>query len=74
MNLKAVDNTLEASARVCRCRRNVNGSGGLLPPVTANAPQFVKDVLGKLTAGAGERPARERVPGGRHVPDRHGAI
>ena len=53
MNLKAVDNTLEHLHEV-PVPKNVNGSGGLLPPVTSNAPQFVKDVLGKLTAGEGD--------------------
>jgi pyruvate-ferredoxin/flavodoxin oxidoreductase len=53
MNLKAVDNTLEHLHEVPVTSR-VNGSGGLLPPVTSNAPQFVKDVLGKLTAGEGD--------------------
>jgi pyruvate-ferredoxin/flavodoxin oxidoreductase len=53
MNLKAVDNTLEHLHEV-PVPKNVNGSGGLLPPVTPNAPQFVKDVLGKLTAGEGD--------------------
>ena len=53
MNLKAVDNTLEHLHEV-PVLKNVNGSGGLLPPVTPNAPQFVKDVLGKLTAGEGD--------------------
>jgi pyruvate-ferredoxin/flavodoxin oxidoreductase len=53
MNLKAVDNTLEHLHEVPVPNR-VNGSGGLLPPVTPNAPQFVKDVLGKLTAGEGD--------------------
>ena len=53
MNLKAVDNTLEHLHEV-PVPKNVNGSGGLLPPVTSNAPQFVKDVLGRLTAGEGD--------------------
>ena len=53
MNLKAVDNTLEHLHEV-PVPKNVNGSGGLLPPVTPNAPQFVKDVLGRLTAGEGD--------------------
>jgi pyruvate-ferredoxin/flavodoxin oxidoreductase len=53
MNLKAVDNTLVHLHEVA-VTKNVNGSGGLLPPVTPNAPQFVKDVLGKLTAGEGD--------------------
>jgi pyruvate-ferredoxin/flavodoxin oxidoreductase len=53
-NLKAVDNTLEHLHEVKVAGNGLNGSGGLLPPVTSNAPQFVKDVLGKLTAGEGE--------------------
>ncbi|HTY86546.1 MAG TPA: pyruvate:ferredoxin (flavodoxin) oxidoreductase [Candidatus Acidoferrum sp.] len=53
MNLKAVDNTLEHLHEVPVPNR-VNGSGGLLPPVTPNAPKFVKDVLGPLTAGVGD--------------------
>jgi pyruvate-ferredoxin/flavodoxin oxidoreductase len=53
MNLKAVDNTLEHLHEVPVTSR-VNGSGGLLPPVTPNAPQFVRDVLGRLTAGEGD--------------------
>jgi pyruvate-ferredoxin/flavodoxin oxidoreductase len=53
MNLKAVDNTLEHLHEVPLPGR-VNGSGGLLPPVTPNAPRFVQDVLGRLTAGEGD--------------------
>jgi pyruvate-ferredoxin/flavodoxin oxidoreductase len=53
MNLKAVDNTLEHLHEVPVPQR-VNGSGGLLPPVTPNAPEFVKRVLGRLTAGEGD--------------------
>ena len=53
MNLKAVDNTLEHLHEV-PVTRSVNGSGDLLPPISPNAPQFVKDVLGRLTAGEGD--------------------
>jgi pyruvate-ferredoxin/flavodoxin oxidoreductase len=53
MNLKAVDNTLEHLHEVPLPDRT-NGSGGLLPPVTENAPRFVKEVLGRLTAGEGD--------------------
>jgi pyruvate-ferredoxin/flavodoxin oxidoreductase len=53
MNLKAVDNTLEHLHEV-PLTAAVNGTGALLPPVTLNAPVFVKDVLGKLTAGEGD--------------------
>ena len=53
MNLKAVDNTLEHLHEVPIPNR-VNGSGGLLPPLSPDAPAFVKDVLGRLTAGEGD--------------------
>ena len=33
---------------------SLNGSGDLLPPIAPNAPQFVRDVLGRLTAGEGD--------------------
>jgi pyruvate-ferredoxin/flavodoxin oxidoreductase len=54
MNLKAVDNTLEHLHEVPVLNNQVNGSGPLLPPVTANAPDFVKNVLGRITAGEGD--------------------
>ncbi len=53
MNLKAVDNTLDHLHEV-PLTAAVNGTGDLLPPVTPNAPAFVKTVLGKLTAGEGD--------------------
>ncbi|HTQ52006.1 MAG TPA: pyruvate:ferredoxin (flavodoxin) oxidoreductase [Candidatus Acidoferrales bacterium] len=53
MNLKAVDNTLEHLHEVPVTQR-VNGSGDLLPPISLDAPMFVKDVLGRLTAGEGD--------------------
>jgi pyruvate-ferredoxin/flavodoxin oxidoreductase len=53
MNLKAVDNTLEHLHEVA-LPNTTNGTGPLLPPVTENAPRFVKDVLGRLTAGEGD--------------------
>jgi pyruvate-ferredoxin/flavodoxin oxidoreductase len=31
-----------------------NGAGGLLPPLTLEAPGFIRDVLGELAAGAGD--------------------
>src|SRR5664280_2396410 len=53
MNLKAVDNTLEHLHEVAVPNR-ANGAGPLLPPLVAGAPKFVKDVLGKITAGEGD--------------------
>ena len=74
MNLKAVDNTLEHLHEVPVPPTRQRHAAALLPPVTPNAPRFVKDVLGRLAAGRRRRSAGERVPGGRHIPDRHGAI
>jgi pyruvate-ferredoxin/flavodoxin oxidoreductase len=54
MNLKAVDNTLAHLHEVPVLNNKVNGSGPLLPPVTPNAPDFVKNVLGRITAGEGD--------------------
>jgi pyruvate-ferredoxin/flavodoxin oxidoreductase len=53
-NLKAVDNTLEHLHEVPVMSNKMNGSGPLLPPVTDNAPAFVKNVLGRITAGEGD--------------------
>ncbi|HEX7619395.1 MAG TPA: 2-oxoacid:acceptor oxidoreductase family protein, partial [Verrucomicrobiae bacterium] len=53
MNLKAVDNTLEHLHEV-PVTGNVNGSGGLHPAISPNAPAFVKNVLGRLAAGEGD--------------------
>ncbi len=54
MNLKAVDNTLAHLHEVPLTNCQVNGAGPLLPPVTSNAPQFARDVLGKIVAGLGD--------------------
>jgi pyruvate-ferredoxin/flavodoxin oxidoreductase len=53
MNLKAVDNTL-AHLHEIPLTSQVNGTGALLPPVTRDAPVFVREVLGKLAAGLGD--------------------
>jgi pyruvate-ferredoxin/flavodoxin oxidoreductase len=53
MNLKAVDNTLEHLHEVPVPNR-VNGSGGLLPPISRNAPKFVQEVLGRLALNEGD--------------------
>jgi pyruvate-ferredoxin/flavodoxin oxidoreductase len=53
MNLKAVDNTLAKLFEV-PLHGSVNGTGGYLPPVTPDAPPFVREVLGKLAAGQGD--------------------
>jgi pyruvate-ferredoxin/flavodoxin oxidoreductase len=66
MNLQAVDNTLahlhEVTLTIQKGAGNgeatavvkSNGTGGFLPPVTCNAPPFVRDVLGKLASGLGD--------------------
>jgi pyruvate-ferredoxin/flavodoxin oxidoreductase len=53
MNLKAVDNTL-ANLFEVPLTGPVNGTGDFLPPVTADAPPFVRNVLGELAAGRGD--------------------
>jgi pyruvate-ferredoxin/flavodoxin oxidoreductase len=54
MNLKAVENTLAELHEVPVSKCKLNGTGGLLPPITADAPRFVQDVLGKIAAGFGD--------------------
>jgi pyruvate-ferredoxin/flavodoxin oxidoreductase len=54
MNLKAVDNTLAHLHEVPVADCKLNGTGALLPPITADAPEFVRNVLGKIAAGFGD--------------------
>ncbi len=64
MNLKAVDNTLAHLHEVSVPNR-VNGTGGFLPAITPNAPEYVRTVLGKLAAGLGdELPVSAFAPDG----------
>ena len=53
MNLKAVDNTL-AHLHEVSSNHQVNGTGGFLPAISPNAPEYVRSVLGKLAAGLGD--------------------
>jgi pyruvate-ferredoxin/flavodoxin oxidoreductase len=53
MNLKAVDNTLAQLFEVPLTQAR-NGTGPFLPPLALNAPAFVREVLGPLTAGLGD--------------------
>ncbi|HEY5911732.1 MAG TPA: pyruvate:ferredoxin (flavodoxin) oxidoreductase [Verrucomicrobiae bacterium] len=53
MNLKAVDNTLAHLYQV-QVPTKVNGTGGLVPAIAPNAPEYVRNVLGKLAAGRGD--------------------
>jgi pyruvate-ferredoxin/flavodoxin oxidoreductase len=52
-NLKAVDNTL-ANLFEVPLTGKLNGTGGFIPPISPNAPQFVRNVLGELAAGNGD--------------------
>jgi pyruvate-ferredoxin/flavodoxin oxidoreductase len=54
MNLKAVDNTLAHLHEVVVGEHKLNGAGPLLPPISPNAPAFVRNVLGKIAAGDGD--------------------
>ncbi len=54
MNLKAVDNTLAHLHEVSVVGNQVNGTGPLLPAITPNAPDFVRNVLGKIACGSGD--------------------
>jgi pyruvate-ferredoxin/flavodoxin oxidoreductase len=54
MNLKAVDNTLAHLHEVPLADCKLNGAGPLLPPISPDAPEFVRNVLGKLAAGDGD--------------------
>jgi len=54
MNLQAVDNTLAHLHEVPLADRKRNGAGPLLPPISDQAPEFVRRVLGTLAAGNGD--------------------
>ena len=54
MNLQAVDKTLAHLHEVKVTDNKLNGAGPLLPPISPDAPAFVKNVLGKLAAGFGD--------------------
>jgi len=54
MNLKAVDNTLANLHEVNVLNNKVNGAGPLFPSITADAPEFVRHVLGKIASGDGD--------------------
>jgi pyruvate-ferredoxin/flavodoxin oxidoreductase len=53
-NLQAVDNTLAHLHEVAVLEQQQNGAGPLLPPITANAPEFVRNVLGTIASGDGD--------------------
>ncbi|HTJ00151.1 MAG TPA: pyruvate:ferredoxin (flavodoxin) oxidoreductase [Dongiaceae bacterium] len=53
-NVQAVDNTLEHLHEVNVAGSKLNGTGGLLPAITTDAPEMVQKVLGKIAAGFGD--------------------
>jgi pyruvate-ferredoxin/flavodoxin oxidoreductase len=53
-NLQAVDNTLAHLHEVPVANHKLNGAGLLLPPLSPDAPEFVRNVLGQLAAGFGD--------------------
>jgi pyruvate-ferredoxin/flavodoxin oxidoreductase len=53
MNLRAVDNTLERLHEV-RVPERVTSALELLPPLVGNPPEFVRHVLGEMTARRGD--------------------
>ncbi len=54
MNLKAVDNTLTHLHEVAVGDHRLNGTGEFIPAISDNAPEFVRNVLGKIAAGEGD--------------------
>ncbi|HEY2328315.1 MAG TPA: pyruvate:ferredoxin (flavodoxin) oxidoreductase, partial [Verrucomicrobiae bacterium] len=54
MNLQAVDNSLAHLHEVSVLNNKLNGSGPLLPPISPDAPDFVRNVLGSLASGFGD--------------------
>ncbi|HTX20251.1 MAG TPA: pyruvate:ferredoxin (flavodoxin) oxidoreductase [Candidatus Aquilonibacter sp.] len=54
MNLQAVDNTLAHLHEVPLANCKLNGAGPLIPPISPDAPEFVRNVLGRLAAGDGD--------------------
>ena len=53
MNLTAVDNTLENLHKVT-IPKKITAKTTLLPPVSKDAPDFVKKILGEIIAGRGD--------------------
>ncbi len=54
MNLQAVDNTLAHLHEVTVTNLTKNGTGPLVPPISPEAPVFVRNVLGTLASGFGD--------------------
>ena len=69
MNLKAVDNTL-AHLHEVKVPARVDSAIELPPPVPKEAPEFVRDVLGEIIAGRGDRLPVSQLPCDGTFPDR----
>jgi pyruvate-ferredoxin/flavodoxin oxidoreductase len=54
MNLKAVDNTLAHLHEVDVAHQKVTGDKPLVPAISPEAPEFVRNVLGTIAAGHGD--------------------
>ncbi len=74
MNLQAVDNTLAHLHEVAVLNNRVNGTGPLLPPISPDAPEFVRNVLGMLAAGFGDELPVSAFPNDGSFPTGTGAI
>ncbi len=74
MNLQAVDNTLAHLHEVPVTNCKLNGAGALLPPISPDAPEFVRNVLGKLAAGFGDELPVSAFPNDGTFPDGDGAV
>ena len=53
-NLQAVDQTLAHLHEVDLNAVKLNGTGPLLPPISADSPDFVREVLGSIASGHGD--------------------
>ncbi len=53
-NLQAVDNTLAHLHEVGVANNKLNGTGALLPPISPEAPEFVRNILGQIASGFGD--------------------
>ncbi|MGD0057989.1 MAG: pyruvate:ferredoxin (flavodoxin) oxidoreductase [Verrucomicrobiia bacterium] len=61
MNLKAVDNTL-AHLHEVKVPARVDSQIELPPPVSKEAPEFVRNVLGEMIAGCGDQLSVSQLP------------
>ena len=63
--------------RICTkwsCPATASSDFDLIPAISSQAPEFVRDVLGQIAGGPRRSAAGQRHAGRRHVSDRHGAV